>query len=66
LNTIKPDIDLLLPAHNVPVASPDMLTELSRAIHAIQKGTAKSVKQDGFLEYRFQGFSILLGASTDK
>ena len=60
LHSLKPDVHLLLPAHNVPVASPDMLTELNNAVLSVQKGNADYIEKEGIREYDFKSFSLLL------
>jgi glyoxylase-like metal-dependent hydrolase (beta-lactamase superfamily II) len=55
-------IQLLLPAHNVPVASPENLRKLQAAVEKVQSGTAKAKVTEGRREYAFEGFSLLLAA----
>jgi len=53
-------LKLLLPAHNVPVASPDNLTRLASAVEKVRSRQAKATVTDGRREYSFDGFSLLL------
>lgn len=62
LAALEPQIQLLLPAHNVPVAPPAYLHRLAEAIQQVQNGKAKSQLVEGHLEYMFDGFSLLLAA----
>jgi glyoxylase-like metal-dependent hydrolase (beta-lactamase superfamily II) len=57
---LLPKLKLLLPAHNVPVADPAFLSRLQAAVHKIQRGTAESHPEQGYREYPFDGFSLLL------
>ena len=57
------DIDAALTSHNVPVVEPQYMTALGDAFAAIEGGTAGDyVVSDGFREYRFDGFSIIVDA----
>jgi len=60
LATLVPKLTLLLPAHEVPVAQPAQLTALRDAISRVQSGSATAVPVEGLLEFRFDGFSLLL------
>ena len=60
LAALEPQVKLLLPAHNVPVAEPFYLKRLADAVQQVQSGTAKSQVTEGHREYFFNGFSILL------
>ena len=60
LTELAQRLKLLLPAHNVPVASPDSLMRLDAAVKKVQAGSAKFVVTDGHREYVFEGFSLLL------
>jgi glyoxylase-like metal-dependent hydrolase (beta-lactamase superfamily II) len=60
LADLVPTLSLLLPAHEVPVAEPAQLTALEDAIARVRSGSATPVPSDGLLEYRFDGFSLLL------
>lgn len=53
-------LQLLLPAHNVPVAEPSDLPRVLEAIQQVRHGQAKSLRKDGKREYVFEGFSFLL------
>jgi glyoxylase-like metal-dependent hydrolase (beta-lactamase superfamily II) len=53
--------DLLLPAHNIPVASPSYLQKLSAAVAAMKNGSAKGLRtKEGLMEYSFEKFSLLV------
>jgi glyoxylase-like metal-dependent hydrolase (beta-lactamase superfamily II) len=60
LAALEPQVKLLLPAHNVPVAEPFYLKRLVGAVHQVQRGKAKSQVIEGHREYSFHGFSLLL------
>lgn len=60
LAQLKPNLQLLLPSHNVPVAQPDALTRLDDAVKKVRSGVAKFVVTNGRREYTFEGFSLLL------
>jgi glyoxylase-like metal-dependent hydrolase (beta-lactamase superfamily II) len=60
LAELAPRLQLLLPAHNVPVAEPSVLPRVLDAIQQVRHGQAKSVPKDGNREYVFEGFSFLL------
>lgn len=55
------DIDVVMTSHNVPVAEPRYMQQLGAAFAAIRAGTADDYAvSDGFREYRFDGFSIIV------
>jgi glyoxylase-like metal-dependent hydrolase (beta-lactamase superfamily II) len=59
------DIDAALTSHNVPVVAPHYMTALGEAFATIEDGTADDyVMADGFREYRFDGFSIIVDADN--
>lgn len=60
LAALAPHLRLLLPAHNVPVASPSMLPQVVRAMQQVRRGEVKPVAKDGKHEYMFEGFSFLM------
>jgi glyoxylase-like metal-dependent hydrolase (beta-lactamase superfamily II) len=60
LAALEPQIKLLLPAHNVPVAAPYYLNRLADAVQQVQGDKAKSEVTGGHREYSFDGFSLLL------
>jgi glyoxylase-like metal-dependent hydrolase (beta-lactamase superfamily II) len=60
LARLVPSLTLLLPAHEVPVAQPAQLAALQDAIARVRAGSATAVPSEGLLEYRFDGFSLLL------
>jgi len=55
-------LQLLLPGHNVPVASPENLRRLQAAVAKVQSGTVRAKVTECRREYVFQGFSLLLAA----
>lgn len=60
LAALSSQLQLLLPAHNVPVAEPSYLPCVLDAIQQVRHGQAKSVPTDGKREYGFEGFSFLM------
>jgi glyoxylase-like metal-dependent hydrolase (beta-lactamase superfamily II) len=60
LARLAPRLKLLLPAHNIPVADPNLLLRLDAAVKKVQSGSAKYVVTDGHREYTFDGFSLLI------
>lgn len=60
LAALAPQIQLLLPAHNVPLAEPSYLRRLADAVQQVQSGKAKGQLVEGHQEYTFEGFSLLL------
>jgi glyoxylase-like metal-dependent hydrolase (beta-lactamase superfamily II) len=62
LQKLEPELDLLLPGHNVPAEMPEMLTRLVEAFKQIEAGKAKFVLDQGRRKYKFGEFSILLAA----
>jgi len=62
LAALEPQIKLLLPAHNLPVAEPVFLKRLADAVEEVKNGKAKAQVTEGHREYLFDGFSLLLSA----
>ena len=60
LAAMAPRLQLLLPAHNVPVADPDYLPQVVPAMRQVRGGKVKAVAKDGKHEYVFEGFSFLM------
>ncbi|MFY9559962.1 MAG: MBL fold metallo-hydrolase [Terriglobales bacterium] len=60
LAALEPQIKLLLPAHNVPVAEPVFLKRLAEAVEGVKSGKAEAQVTEGHREYFFDGFSLLL------
>jgi len=60
LAALEPQIKLLLPSHNVPVAEPVFLKRLARAVEQVNQHQAKAQVTEGHREYSFDGFSLLL------
>lgn len=54
------DVDLLLTAHNVPVASSHYLNELGNAFATIESGRGEYSLADGHREYAFSDFSVIV------
>lgn len=65
LRKLKSSLDLLLPAHNVPVASPNYLDLVADAVSRIAAGKITPREKDGLKEYEFDGFSIILGPAAE-
>jgi len=61
LAALAPHLHLLLTAHNIPVAEPSVLRRVVSAIQAVRGGKIAPVAKDGKKEYRFEGFSFLMG-----
>jgi len=65
LAKLVPELRLLLPAHNTPVAEPRRLEQLKAAVAAIRAGAAKAHAQpEARVEYEFEGFSVLLKSTA--
>jgi glyoxylase-like metal-dependent hydrolase (beta-lactamase superfamily II) len=62
LAALVPQLDVLLPGHNVPVAEPQYLLRAKDAFAAVKTGHLTPVLTEGYREYRFEGFSLLLAA----
>jgi glyoxylase-like metal-dependent hydrolase (beta-lactamase superfamily II) len=62
LAALQPQLTLLLPAHNVPVAEPIFLKRLAKAVRQVNRGDAKPRVTEGHKEYVFEGFSLLLSS----
>jgi glyoxylase-like metal-dependent hydrolase (beta-lactamase superfamily II) len=60
LAALAPHLQLLLPAHNTPVADPNYLPKVVTAIQQVRRGEVKTVAKDGKHEYVFEGFSFLM------
>ena len=60
LAVLSPQLQLLLPGHNVPIAKPESLILLNDAVKRIQSGSAKFRVTEDHREYSFDGFSLLL------
>lgn len=64
LEKLSSQIDLLLPAHNVPVASPDYLQKLQQAVTSVKDGKSKGVPtKEGLTQHSFQDFSLIVRGS---
>jgi glyoxylase-like metal-dependent hydrolase (beta-lactamase superfamily II) len=53
-------LQLLLPAHNTPVAEPSYLPRVVEAIQQVRSGKVKSIPRQGKQEYMFPDFSFLM------
>lgn len=62
LAKLVPELDLLLPGHNVAAEEPQMLNRLVEAFGEIESGKAKFVLDQDRRDYKFDGFSILMAA----
>ncbi|PWT89157.1 MAG: MBL fold metallo-hydrolase [Acidobacteria bacterium] len=62
LDKLTKDVDILLPAHNEPVAPAICLTRMNQAFQSILDGSAKFEMNQGVREYHFEGFSIMTKA----
>src|SRR5712691_2463392 len=60
LAALVPRLQLLLPAHNTPVADPGYLPKVVTAIQQVRRGEVKAIAKDGKHEYVFEGFSFLM------
>ena len=60
LAAMAPRLQLLLPAHNTPVADPSYLPKVVIAIQKVRRGEVKAVAKDGKHEYVFEDFSFLM------
>jgi glyoxylase-like metal-dependent hydrolase (beta-lactamase superfamily II) len=60
LAAMAPHLQLLLPAHNVPVADPGNLPRVVTAMQQVRRGDVKPVAKGGMHEYIFDGFSFLM------
>jgi glyoxylase-like metal-dependent hydrolase (beta-lactamase superfamily II) len=60
LAAMAPHLQLLLPAHNTPVADPGYLPKVVTAIERVRRGEVKPVANDGKHEYVFEDFSFLM------
>jgi glyoxylase-like metal-dependent hydrolase (beta-lactamase superfamily II) len=60
LAEMTPQLKLLLPAHNVPVADPGDLHRVLAAFREVRAGKVKPSARDGKWEYKFAGFSFLM------
>ena len=60
LATMADEVDVLLTAHNVPIADGKYLHELEAAFETILSGEGDYVWTDGNLEYDFGAFSVIV------
>lgn len=63
LEALAPQVKLILGAHNIPVASPDVLPRLVAAFHAVRSGkVVPTPDSPGKVIYKVDGFSFLMRA----
>ena len=63
LAALAPQVKLVLGAHNIPVASPDVLPRLVKAFDAVRAGkVAATPESPGKVLYQVDGFSFLMRA----
>jgi glyoxylase-like metal-dependent hydrolase (beta-lactamase superfamily II) len=62
LAALVPFLDVVLTAHNVPVAEPTQLVRLTDAVRKVRSGEAPAKTVEGRREYDFGDFSLLLGS----
>jgi glyoxylase-like metal-dependent hydrolase (beta-lactamase superfamily II) len=62
LAALEPQVKLLLPSHNLPIAEPIFLGRLAAAVEQVNQGKAKAPVTEGHREYVFDGFSLLVSA----
>jgi glyoxylase-like metal-dependent hydrolase (beta-lactamase superfamily II) len=60
ISELTPNLNLLLTAHNVPVADPAVLPRVVAAFEDVRRGKIRAVPNEGKREYRFDGFSFLM------
>jgi glyoxylase-like metal-dependent hydrolase (beta-lactamase superfamily II) len=60
LAAMTPRLQLLLPAHNTPVAGPGYLPRVVAAMERVRGGKVTGTPKNGKQEYIFEGFSFLL------
>lgn len=66
LAALTPLLKQVLPAHNVPMATPDQLRELSRAVDAVLDANIAPLRRDGpMLEYPGNGFTLIMRAPAE-
>jgi glyoxylase-like metal-dependent hydrolase (beta-lactamase superfamily II) len=60
LAALEQSVDVLLPGHNTPVASPALLPKLRDAARGIANGSIKeTAREAGHRRFQFDGFSVL-------
>lgn len=65
LAALAPQVNLVLGAHNIPVASPAVLGQLVSAFDKVQSGKTSPVPDSpGKVLYKIDGFSFLMRAET--
>jgi glyoxylase-like metal-dependent hydrolase (beta-lactamase superfamily II) len=65
LAALAPQLKLVLGAHNIPVASPDVLAKLVAAIESVRAGKVPAQKSDGGKSlYAIDGITFLLKADA--
>lgn len=67
LNTLAPSVKLVLGAHNIPTAPPNVLTQLVSAFAAVRAGKVSGTPQpEGKMLYKASDISFLMRASEKK
>jgi glyoxylase-like metal-dependent hydrolase (beta-lactamase superfamily II) len=61
---LAPHLQLLLPAHNLPVAEPGELNRVLAAMEQVRSGKVEAAPHGESWEYRFEGFSFLMQKQT--
>ncbi len=60
LAALAPRLQLLLPAHNTPVAEPGYLPRVVEAMEQVRSGKVKGTPKNSKQEYMFESFSFLM------
>ena len=67
LGLLAPQVKLVLGAHNIPVASPDVLTRLVAAFDSVRSGKVPLISDSpGKVLYKVGGISFLMRAPTSR
>ncbi len=54
------EIDIAITSHNVPIVDGSYMIALGSAFEEIKAGTAEYMMTDGYREYQFDGFSVIV------
>ncbi|NNC78402.1 MAG: hypothetical protein HKN77_10595, partial [Woeseiaceae bacterium] len=60
LAALSAEVDVLLPAHNIPLTDSQYLRQLAAAFDDIQSGRGEYALTDGHREYDFGDFSVIV------
>lgn len=60
LAAFEQEVDYLMTPHNVPKVNATYLSKLKEAFQAVEEKSAPSVEINGALEYKFDGFSVIV------